>query len=1825
MEGIEYANGKSPGGRFVDPLHSVFNDNLPYADCIDEEADAYWIQIKTEICKSIAVNELDVSLVFWLNELRRYLDAYRMRVSKEDLESLCLALYSLIVLPEIDQNTRHVAVRTLTKLLKKKDLLPSMSFVLDWRPLLDLVNSHFFPKTRCSVYMKIGSYGSNLFSMIEASRRFFPENATQEMLDYFRPWFCLHDDSLLQAQAILVTFLPTQRELNPEKGYKLWFDLFMEMWSWVENMQQWDANFLGLYGRLSCDCIGKIDWEPYLDFLFKKILNCLYIPVGGNSVPKTFKHSFPKECSSFLMAKEDKASQTLWKGASKLMVGSLRPGGSGCQSRIEQFYKAVESFLHPSNYGDWSYHLSIITNCLVNLFGMRLHEERLEDSAIDEGDRLTKADIRAFVKCLKEPSLVLLYSRLPLISMGGSFCLKVLAYLDPEIVMDEVMQEIYPSLDNLTHSHRTVSSIRCLAEIIRPVLWYEHYPKGPVHLFNLLNLTLPGLDVNDLEKTNSTLKFYFNVLQCVKIYENDIILKEMEMSVSPEDRDIFNSALALEEWALEFIKRAYDLLERMTMSDKSKRGPEMQMETVITNAAVVFFAALSPNMYKRVAKSFFNLVRNEMCTNGKSISRLCSTAAQGNPEIVIPMVVPDLCSDILEMCSRHGNSSEEDPRLVWDLRVLYQVLKDSNSFAITYKGKLKAVIRATFALKVKVYVKLGAKILRNCLKSSTLIYPTESAFIADSHHREDVPSFMEWGKPGVASELDVGWHVPSEADLDFADELVNEFLMPEIEYLRLVARGENGVPDEEEISNRLIVLKNMLKGVASLYPEYEGPLPEWIKGKRQITFISSRAKPRLVVEGAVLRERRKTQSYRGMREVIGTFLVEFGSFVAREMKDRTKVGKGVIKVVDVFLNNFGAKPNAADGQKRSYSLIKRLSRDYGGVRKSHTRFLLIMRVYIQHLTRIGKNSSGRDNTVLHQRLLMVLVEFGLSDYAEVRKKSQGVLLASMGRFRSATVRIFYHLVEELKKCNGDEAHNRAKGCLYMLRSSGFNKRLSFSFDETKDLLEALCHCSQFEKPSIQQLVASVQNSVLTGFYTSSLPLQTVPKSVADCFDVFGCSSMTISDQDLAASVMRGTEDLKYRKTDLESLLSFLAESLLSKQMHWSYEMLVMRILHCHMREDLPPSSVVVKCIVERLADHHCDMRNLAVKTLNSVLSFSKKKVEKFAAKSIAFGPGEGFGFRKSNEHLCARFEDYDKNEFEKLEFLDRIYMGWSNGMNGDPPIMCYRGGKTNAVKTVSDMSDSDNVIFEYVCNEAYLKKVFETMISKSESDSWSTSTALMFKGLTRTYGLSVVNMIVPCVMELLESDVEENIRHRTASEAVAGIVRGSKHFDFETMEKFKEIVIPLVKHCIEKVTNETQSHWQQSLSYMIENRDPRRLPWLIKLICDVEIDSERMSTFTQCKHLGLMETLWLELLWKCCSLTLPALQMVEKKLFDPYKNVRQSVSRVLHIAILSNTVPVLRSNGFLPERMVRKDPIFLTFFEKVLVAVDNKKLEDNNMDIEATPYRNISKLLCSMFSESYFAGWSISLLPYYEPFLSRFAAMTECIDPELEELSKMLFFYMPQSEFNTFELVNFLKSLKTLSKSENLSWHARVVVLKCLQVLIFRNVFNLKNMNIAEIIFAIILSMLKHEQLEVRESAAETCSGLIRCCPEYTTNALIETFTELAASPLPPKKKGGQALQATVTASFEYKKKVAPRHAGVLGLASLVLAFPYTIPEFLPKVILLLGDHLYEPSPIKDTVKRCLSDFWRTHRDGWESHKTNFTLDELAVINDLLISPSYYA
>lgn len=106
----------------------------------------------------------------------------------------------------------------------------------------------------------------------------------------------------------------------------------------------------------------------------------------------------------------------------------------------------------------------------------------------------------------------------------------------------------------------------------------------------------------------------------------------------------------------------------------------------------------------------------------------------------------------------------------------------------------------------------------------------------------------------------------------------------------------------------------------------------------------------------------------------------------------------------------------------------------------------------------------------------------------------------------------------------------------------------------------------------------------------------------------------------------------------------------------------------------------------------------------------------------------------------------------------------------------------------------------------------------------------------------------------------------------------------------------------------------------------------------------------------------------------------------------------------------------------------------------------------------------------------------------------------------------------------------------------------------------------------VVCRCLDDENVDVREMAATTLSGILRVSPRPSVLALKDRFTRLAKySKLPHKN------------SPIYQAALRQRHAAVLGICALIDSYPYTIESWMPA---LMADvlALYTNNPVSKSL-----------------------------------------
>jgi proteasome activator subunit 4 len=142
---------------------------------------------------------------------------------------------------------------------------------------------------------------------------------------------------------------------------------------------------------------------------------------------------------------------------------------------------------------------------------------------------------------------------------------------------------------------------------------------------------------------------------------------------------------------------------------------------------------------------------------------------------------------------------------------------------------------------------------------------------------------------------------------------------------------------------------------------------------------------------------------------------------------------------------------------------------------------------------------------------------------------------------------------------------------------------------------------------------------------------------------------------------------------------------------------------------------------------------------------------------------------------------------------------------------------------------------------------------------------------------------------------------------------------------------------------------------------------------------------------------------------------------------------------------------------------------------------------------------------------------------------------------------------------------------------------------------------------------LKDPLAEVRKSAAAALPSIFRICNHEERSHFSSLYLTWSND--------AEAIVRRKSTS----EPLTLRHAGVLGLSSLIQYEPFSVLEWMPALLERLAVHTSDPEPIKTSALLFFSQFWTTHRDSWNLYTPLFNPALLDTLMELFRGHrSYY-
>ncbi|KAF7632271.1 hypothetical protein Mgra_00008341 [Meloidogyne graminicola] len=948
---------------------------LPYQGELEEEADYYFSAVKSGIAYSVLMRDSKPSLIIWVYELDRFIKLHSFRFTKQDHINLLNLLYNTLIMKNLDLRVA---------------LLSSDDVQFNWRPLYDLyVQVAYKNLEEDGVFLIPGDIDKFLDATILDCNRFFPNFATQEILDEARPYFCPCDSST-RAFKILSIFLPTclANEEHDLFGAKLWIDellFFLTAPGIIERQ-----NIFNLFARLAIFSPGYFDFSPYFNFFFTCLLSSLKIEMGVDRVVASNSFTSDSHGLAQILVYSFGMADNKYALVLNILFWELWPN-AGFNNTLINFFLSLEGYFHPSNTGRHTTNLLNFLHRLCVCFVNRVSRERFNYSKryvneVPRGMHLTNIQIENFVN-----SILPCLEYAAFINEDDAFVpliIRLLAFLSPGIIVPFVLDLVYPSLQTITEPHRLTQSLKILSHICvviardripqigdnvqrLPIRSLEDFEKNKRsyrrHAIILMNNLLPGLDINDVAKCGlvfQILSILMTLVPIVDCSQAPLTCKDL----TPEEIDLCSETASFEFFVEELMRKIFSMIiflgdnvaDRHDLTSTKDGGKNVE-EIVIEKGALIVFRALVKNcssaFYKYITDQYYNFVNEHlfnskpaMDTITKMVGLIVAVCFIFDPHVQFSRFFTFAVNKFEEHYHVGCEDDEDvDRALIWYISFASEIVRNTPGLILLENRSSIDSVGKDFLV--------GSRLCTKCIKFIIFL------------------PLRHWAEPVNKDELSYDWHVPSDEEVNYALKLVDQFITSP---LQNVLTNFKDLTDKE-IQRNLKIAHNALTGCSNLCPFFGGlATPNIVL---DVVTIPCNVKKIIAIDGS------------NYRTFLFKIVKQIGERLLSERDNDTKSSLEILAIIRILLNERGTTLTSYQYSAASHQMTEELFSD--PLRGSSQTIEAIMdaTISLMHTKRLTHRPLV-GITFTHFEALTLAFRFATSTYALVRQSAQKLLDSS---------------------------------------------------------------------------------------------------------------------------------------------------------------------------------------------------------------------------------------------------------------------------------------------------------------------------------------------------------------------------------------------------------------------------------------------------------------------------------------------------------------------------------------------------------------------------------------------------------------------------------------------------------------------------------------------------------------------------------------------------------------------------------------------------------------------------------------------------------------
>lgn len=1339
-----------------------------------------------------------------------------------------------------------------------------------------------------------------------------------------------------------------------------------------------------------------------------------------------------------------------------------------------------------------------------------------------------------------------------------------------------------------------------------------------------------------------------------------------------EDEALRNSTAGTEEWVIEFFGKIFAVFASLPEEGaKGKVGgkQEEQVSGSLLSAVEAVVSSLSPYLLQRAWDVVYRHISETVsASSSRLMANVVGSFARAEAEMVLAKIIP-LADSRLRSEIRFGASSTRttststaapaDAAFHWHLLCLGGAVMGSGKAVLQHKNTLLQLLLYLIPqTRSERGYSLLSRLVGRLLQTLLGIYPLEwSPFNPDEWNDPSVQknAHMHWGKLYEAKDVKLTWHLPSNEEIDFAMEVVDMIANPVLQELDEMQKIESDRRDKiwsNDFCRKLLVVRHAFGALANTVQDDEvgGGEPASDIGDECMEFI---APPPRFKSGFILTDPESSafQSVVKFRHRFAEVLYRCAtSSKASEAEDKQDCIKLLLRSVRTWATDYAYDADEYQTHARTLSWYRSVYKTYPR-QKELPRSLWARRAAWYHHSRGRMNSFYRQRSQLYDKLLKdVVLEYCMSTYVGIRQTAQRTLEKMSSLYDGSRKLCIERLLHTVRPGAPDD---QVKGALYVLGSKGFSNAAIVDPRFTRDYVLCLLKAQHHPKPSLQKLVRGLLNDFCVRFVepsTLKFELDT-PEGLRDVVRDIEKSFVALTVPPPKSQVLE--EVCAHRRARINrvnqvhnALLPEVMKVGLDPSTHWSFALYAARLLRAMIRRDQPLNVEVSRFFARQLHADNPVMRKYATGALTKILFFAKVRTLAKSGQDIVYG--------KTSNPL--KKEQYTKTPMSESDqapvfqaFVEPLVPGQSKLMDKSALGWLTWGGK----EIYYDLPDKTQVpwhweaasrpaldaLWEHFGSLAWWERQLDLWAQEKQRNYTASENCVFMKSVTQVFGTQMVQVVGTTIERFISE--KDRHKHRAAAEALIGLLRGSKHWPLDEQSRLWSWFSPLLPRIFKEATQDSQPVWEDLVTQTFDGRDPRRAMPLLRFIVERAMKNlpedgtePEDSLQMQSRSHALLRCLLYAADRKLSAKQIGLMDAHARSFNVAFSDIRALLSDNLANLELFSVAPnfpsvegflsaaegdSLRIHGLLSEGGQQRAASlhYSTRFAELQDHLSEWKRERIPTSQGSSKYDNASLTALLWISTTLGDHRRSTMADFAVGFLPSIFEMLELKDnAELSKLARAALTQISTHHYGPGPLPSKLTKTLLSIMSHSTEWRMRLDALPILQVAYFQNLFYLGPADVREIV-DVLLALLKDPHLEVREMAATTLSGVVRCSQRKLISDLKRRFTETVVASTPVPRRGEPAFHETLAAL----------HSGILGAVALLSAFPYDVPRWMPSLLIeTVCQHTESPPPVSNTVKKCAAEWRRTHQDNWNEVVTKLSVDELQEVNMWVLGRSdYYA